>query len=39
MKAKGARNVITFDYCGTGEDASYYGSAYTDGRQLQVKLF
>ncbi|EJD05102.1 glycoside hydrolase [Fomitiporia mediterranea MF3/22] len=25
MRAKGARNVITFDYCGDGADASYYG--------------
>lgn len=24
MKIKGARNVITFDYCGTGTDANYY---------------
>jgi len=24
MKSKGARTVITFDYCGSGDDASYY---------------
>lgn len=24
MKSSGARTVITFDYCGTGDDASFY---------------
>jgi hypothetical protein len=24
MKSRGARTVITFDFCGTGADASYY---------------
>lgn len=33
MRQKGARNVITFDYCGTGDDASYY-----DGISNQVDI-
>lgn len=28
MKAKGARNVITFEFCGTGEEAAYYESTW-----------
>ncbi|THH04711.1 hypothetical protein EW145_g5315 [Phellinidium pouzarii] len=28
MRTKGARNVITFDYCGNGDDASYYEDGY-----------
>jgi hypothetical protein len=27
MRFMGARNVITFDYCGTGADPEYYDSA------------
>lgn len=36
MKSKGARTVITFDYCGSGDDASYYGSTYL-GRSTRAK--
>lgn len=29
MVEKGARNVITFEYCGDGTDADYYGGKYS----------
>ncbi|KZP00818.1 glycoside hydrolase family 17 protein [Calocera viscosa TUFC12733] len=29
MRLMGARNVITFDYCGTGADATYYDTIIT----------
>lgn len=38
MKAKGARNVITFDYCGTGEDASYYGTVIQAAGQAGINI-
>jgi len=38
MQAKGARNVITFEFCGTGEDASYYETVIEAAEKTEMNI-